>query len=180
MVRIYYTYVLFYTTFDHTWIANRIWLWVGLEAHLGVICASAPALKAYFRKYFGSAQTDHGLEYWRTEIRRTHQPNASNRSSDEKSVMPKINPGSVHSNHEVDLENSPGIAITCDLDITSEHYPSMPSSPMSPRDLKRDSNRKPRKDEHANTRTQNAVPSWTDGRIPSFTLPGTSSNRRGA
>jgi hypothetical protein len=64
MVRFYYTYKIFYTTYDVTWYCNRAWLWLGVESHLGIICASAPALKYYFRKDLGSLQTNSSASQW--------------------------------------------------------------------------------------------------------------------
>jgi hypothetical protein len=39
-------------TYDITWYAYYGWIWTALEATLGVICASAPALKLFFNRYF--------------------------------------------------------------------------------------------------------------------------------
>jgi hypothetical protein len=45
-ISIYHTY---YTTYDMTWESQSAWLWLSIEAHLAVVCASAPALKTFFK-----------------------------------------------------------------------------------------------------------------------------------
>ncbi|KAF2466473.1 uncharacterized protein BDR25DRAFT_269074, partial [Lindgomyces ingoldianus] len=51
VMRTYYAIYVYYYTYDITWIAHHGWIWTALEADLGVICASAPALKVFFRRY---------------------------------------------------------------------------------------------------------------------------------
>lgn len=51
-MRIVYIYDIFYQTYDVTWSTSPAWLWTGLESCLAVICASIPALKVFFGKYF--------------------------------------------------------------------------------------------------------------------------------
>lgn len=41
---------LYFDTYDTTWEALQAFLWLAVEAHIAVICASAPALKAYFKE----------------------------------------------------------------------------------------------------------------------------------
>jgi hypothetical protein len=41
-------------TYDITWYAYYGWIWTSLEASLGLICASAPALKLFFTRYFST------------------------------------------------------------------------------------------------------------------------------
>jgi hypothetical protein len=48
----YYAIYVYYYTYDITWYAAYGWVWTAVEADLGVICASAPALKVFFRRYF--------------------------------------------------------------------------------------------------------------------------------
>lgn len=40
-------------TYDATWYAYYGWIWTVLEANLGLICASAPALRVFFRHSLG-------------------------------------------------------------------------------------------------------------------------------
>lgn len=51
-MRTYYAIYIYNYTYDITWYAFYGWIWTALEADLGVICASAPALKVFFRRYF--------------------------------------------------------------------------------------------------------------------------------
>ncbi|KAF2622507.1 hypothetical protein BU25DRAFT_209873 [Macroventuria anomochaeta] len=52
ILRTYYATYVYYYTYDITWYAYYGWIWTALEADLAVICASAPALKIFFRCYF--------------------------------------------------------------------------------------------------------------------------------
>ncbi|KAF2120322.1 hypothetical protein BDV96DRAFT_567058 [Lophiotrema nucula] len=52
ILRMYYAIYVYYYTYDITWYAFYGWIWTALEADLGVICASAPALKVFFHRYF--------------------------------------------------------------------------------------------------------------------------------
>jgi hypothetical protein len=47
-------------TYDITWAAYSGWIWTTLEAQLAVICASAPSLKVFFNRYFGTYTTRAG------------------------------------------------------------------------------------------------------------------------
>ncbi|TID20697.1 ATP-dependent bile acid permease [Venturia nashicola] len=40
---------VYFNTYDTTWDSLQALLWLAVEAHITVICASAPALKAYFK-----------------------------------------------------------------------------------------------------------------------------------
>lgn len=42
---------IYFGTYDVTWAAYHAWVWTAVEAHLAIICASAPALKVFFKKY---------------------------------------------------------------------------------------------------------------------------------
>ncbi|GME42048.1 hypothetical protein GTA08_BOTSDO06142 [Neofusicoccum parvum] len=50
ILRIIYIHALFYTTYDVPWAAGPVWTWTAVEAHMAIICASAPGLKLFFRK----------------------------------------------------------------------------------------------------------------------------------
>lgn len=49
-MRVYYMYRVYYQTYDSTWEALPVWYWTTVEAHFAIICASAPALKMFFRR----------------------------------------------------------------------------------------------------------------------------------
>lgn len=51
-MRTYYAIYIYYYTYDITWYAFYAWFWTALEADLGIMCASAPALKVFLRRYF--------------------------------------------------------------------------------------------------------------------------------
>jgi hypothetical protein len=49
ILRLVYVIDVFYRTWDMTWASQPAYMWLALEAELAVICASAPALKIYFK-----------------------------------------------------------------------------------------------------------------------------------
>ena len=54
ILRTFYATRVYYFSYDITWTAYHGWVWTALEADFAVICASAPALKVFFRRYFSS------------------------------------------------------------------------------------------------------------------------------
>jgi len=56
-LRIYYIYRVFYLSYDMTWVSQPAWLWVTVEAQVAVICASAPALKVFFKHALSGSKT---------------------------------------------------------------------------------------------------------------------------
>jgi hypothetical protein len=53
-MRTYYTWVIFYDSYDITWVFWNIGLTVLLELHIGMICGNAPALKVLFSHFLKS------------------------------------------------------------------------------------------------------------------------------
>ncbi|KAM5449893.1 hypothetical protein MaudCBS49596_004655 [Microsporum audouinii] len=51
VVRLAYTYVILYVSYDSTWVGYNLWLWNDLEVNLAVICASVPVLRPLARMY---------------------------------------------------------------------------------------------------------------------------------
>ncbi|QDS73569.1 hypothetical protein FKW77_001161 [Venturia effusa] len=51
ILRIIYITNIFFHTYDVTWATEPVWTWTAVEAHLAIVCASAPALKVFFRQY---------------------------------------------------------------------------------------------------------------------------------
>lgn len=49
-LRSYYSWQIFYETYDVTWVAWFTWIWTFLEIHMGAFCANAPALKVFFKQ----------------------------------------------------------------------------------------------------------------------------------
>lgn len=50
-LRTYGTWVLFFKTYDVSWQLWEIWNWTILEFHIGLICANAPAIKVFMKRY---------------------------------------------------------------------------------------------------------------------------------
>jgi hypothetical protein len=49
VLRITETIPIYTESYDMTWGSYRGWIWFAIESHLAVICASAPALKIFFK-----------------------------------------------------------------------------------------------------------------------------------
>lgn len=64
-MRIYYASRVYYYTYDMTWASLPSLAWTVVEADLAVVCASAPALKVFFRRYLNisSQRSGHSPEY---------------------------------------------------------------------------------------------------------------------
>ncbi|KAK7702658.1 hypothetical protein SLS57_011269 [Botryosphaeria dothidea] len=50
ILRIHQIQIIYYQTYDLTWAAGPGWAWTAVEAHVAIICASAPSLKPFFRR----------------------------------------------------------------------------------------------------------------------------------
>ena len=57
ILRIYYVYQIYYASYDIPWWAGPAIATSGYEACLGVICASIPTLRVFFRKFFGESSS---------------------------------------------------------------------------------------------------------------------------
>jgi hypothetical protein len=150
--RIIYTYRTFYSTYDVTWQANRAFLWLGVECHLGIICASAPSLKVYFKKYFSPSQISYPLSTFRSATLESRKRSmaAGGTPFDEKALghMEALEDYDEHemSNDasenttrgfrgEEDVENLNGrgrqaISVTHEIEISSERSASLPATPF--------------------------------------------------
>ncbi|KAK7185673.1 integral membrane protein [Paraphaeosphaeria sporulosa] len=47
-LRSYFSWQIFFETYDVTWVTWHTWNWTLLEIHMGALCANAPALKIFF------------------------------------------------------------------------------------------------------------------------------------
>jgi hypothetical protein len=56
-VRSYYMYRVVNVDWDFTWTLWKIWVWGEFEMWFGVYCASAPALKPFFKRWWSGLQT---------------------------------------------------------------------------------------------------------------------------
>jgi hypothetical protein len=63
ILRIWYIVRLYYRTYDVTWDAQPAWLWLIVEANLAVICASAPALKVFFKHTVDSPSSSYCMQH---------------------------------------------------------------------------------------------------------------------
>jgi hypothetical protein len=55
MIRIAATWTTVRETYDGTWAGYLVWMWIGIEVDVGLICASVPACKAF---------SSHGVKNW--------------------------------------------------------------------------------------------------------------------
>jgi hypothetical protein len=110
-------------TYDITWYAYYGWIWTALEADFGMICASAPALKVFFKRYFsmsslsgayGSSNTPIPLS--RSRGKAISLP--SSHSASASHVEPSGRPGSVPFT---------GIKVSQELDVHVEEWESQTS-----------------------------------------------------
>ncbi|KAI8407108.1 hypothetical protein FOFC_12542 [Fusarium oxysporum] len=58
-MRAYYTHYVTDETYDVTWQGFHLWIWTAVEANLGVICGSVPALRPLFRNMFRSKSSSY-------------------------------------------------------------------------------------------------------------------------
>ena len=63
ILRIIYVVRVYYTTYDMTWESQPAWMWLAIETHVAVICASAPALKIFFKNNMEGSSRGYGLRY---------------------------------------------------------------------------------------------------------------------
>jgi hypothetical protein len=55
IIRTVYIWRTFNETYDETWVGYTVWLWTAVEGDLAIICACTPALKPFFKRYFGGS-----------------------------------------------------------------------------------------------------------------------------
>jgi hypothetical protein len=46
-----YTEYIYFRTYDVSWASEPVWMWTVVELNGAIICASAPALKVFFKQY---------------------------------------------------------------------------------------------------------------------------------
>ncbi|KZM27383.1 hypothetical protein ST47_g1470 [Ascochyta rabiei] len=51
-LRAYYSWQIYYSTYDVTWVSWDMFLITMLELHVGLFCANAPTLKVFFKYFF--------------------------------------------------------------------------------------------------------------------------------
>ncbi|KAI8932895.1 hypothetical protein NX059_010372 [Plenodomus lindquistii] len=77
ILRTYYAAYVYYYTYDITYRAYYGWVTTVLEAQLGLIAASAPALKVFFQRYFKMSSSRAGY----TAASSRHTPNMPSSNS---------------------------------------------------------------------------------------------------
>lgn len=58
-MRAYWSYYVTEKTYDVTWMGFHLWIWTAVEANLGVICGSIPALRPLFKAIFRSKNSSY-------------------------------------------------------------------------------------------------------------------------
>jgi len=61
ILRVLYIFRTYYDTYDMTWESRPAWMWLVIEADVAVICASAPALKIFFKHTVLGSRTNKSL-----------------------------------------------------------------------------------------------------------------------
>jgi hypothetical protein len=104
-----------------------VWAWTAVEAHLAIICASAPALKVFFKQYLNVTALSNSLQNsWRQREYQRKGYSADKGSTGfhiDSSGMKSGNSNSTDSNNmqdDVELGGMKGIEVTRELDIDSE------------------------------------------------------------
>ncbi|KAF2401143.1 hypothetical protein EJ06DRAFT_555763 [Trichodelitschia bisporula] len=62
ILRIVYIYHAYYSSYDMTWTSRPAWLWLTIECIVAVICASAPALKIFFKHALDASTRGYGRQ----------------------------------------------------------------------------------------------------------------------
>jgi hypothetical protein len=72
-------------TYDVTWAGYLVWMWIGIEVDVGLICASVPACKSLFKSW------QKKLDSSRTQPGRRSRPSAHRYSNNKKSNLKDTN-----------------------------------------------------------------------------------------
>ncbi|KAF1816740.1 hypothetical protein P152DRAFT_135994 [Eremomyces bilateralis CBS 781.70] len=154
---------VYYKTYDVTWAAEEVWVWTAVETHLAVICASAPALKVFFKRYLKVSSFGSDLKY---TIKRSFGQTGSEKPDRSYGLSSTVGKGthpysSRHKSITDDIELG-GIKVARDIDIRVEsHDESQSEFAISGRSsqehlkptVKPNSSRQPRLADQSNPRT---------------------------
>jgi hypothetical protein len=154
--RIVFLYKIFYESYDVTWWAGPAYVTMGFEVCLGVLCASAPALKVYFERFlsdpnlkYGTGSFASGLSSTLSKIMgRKRSQNKSNLSAstylgskqdyggsmggtltDRRNSMVKLGKRGMDESFGDDLELG-GIEVTREVEVVSAYKEPAISQPM--------------------------------------------------
>ncbi|KAM0348628.1 hypothetical protein ACHAPU_004063 [Fusarium lateritium] len=127
-MRAYYTHYVIEETYDVTWEGFHLWIWTAVEANLGVICGSIPALRPLFRNMFRSK----GSSYY-------NDPSHAYPPGSRPGIVTTISSSKKHSRVWADglQRGSKGVRIRDEVDIeegfedTIRHQPSSDSGVSS-------------------------------------------------
>ncbi|KAF2668345.1 hypothetical protein BT63DRAFT_273763 [Microthyrium microscopicum] len=133
VIRMTLTWDIFFKTYDVSWTTGPAWVWMALEVHLGVICASVPALKVYFMRFFNGTLLTGAVSSWKghySKDKRSQQSTGStgyrNDNIESNTFFSKSTKGSAAQHSQLtgtnmsgyDLELG-GIAVTREWEIAS-------------------------------------------------------------
>lgn len=113
ILRAYYVVYVYYFTYDITWISFYGWIWTALEADLAVICASAPALKVFFQRYFNMSTNRSGHSYVYSDSERGKTSTANTNSHGNSGATANWDSGRWDNNVPLDR-----IKVTRGMDVT--------------------------------------------------------------
>ncbi|KAJ8116664.1 hypothetical protein OPT61_g1959 [Boeremia exigua] len=128
ILRTYYATYVYYYTYDITWYAYYGWIWTALEADLAVICASAPALKIFFRRYFSMTTTRSG--YTKSNGSRAAMPSTAAKSSRGKGFVLSTSQITASGTHD-DQVPMHGIKVSQGLDVHIDERDDLSSKSFS-------------------------------------------------
>ncbi|TID24545.1 hypothetical protein E6O75_ATG02910 [Venturia nashicola] len=111
ILRVIYITNIFFHTYDTTWATEPVWVWTAVEAHLAIVCASAPALKVFFKQYLNVSSITGS---WRDASRLR---SFFRKGYEEKAGLATFGTSSTAAG-DIELGK---IKVVCEVDIDTEH-----------------------------------------------------------
>jgi len=112
VLRIVSTAPIYYTTYDMTWAVYPAWIWFAVESNVSVMCASAPALKIYFKEVLSVSSA---VNYFR----RKSKVGSGGSDPTFESELSEI-PAPSHHNQNMDFKNKEAWLITTDSEMSQQ------------------------------------------------------------
>jgi hypothetical protein len=81
MIRAYYSWQVYFGTYDVTWVTHDLFLVTMLELHVGCFCANAPTLKVFFKHFFQEKLTSSAKQSEASGQQGQYSSTESNKSS---------------------------------------------------------------------------------------------------
>ena len=125
ILRFIYTYQLFFDTYDVTWVEYKVALWTVVEANIAVVCASAPALKVFFKEYFKANTIEPkrlSYIYRRTGYERSAYCRSTELLGISTSACGAEHSDKVNKSTQIDVEIG-GIEVTKEINVDSVESP---------------------------------------------------------